>query len=583
LTILPVATPARARRWIGAELNRRRAALLATVAVGVLAAGVSTVPIYLLGTLVDRVQDRDTTGLTAMAAVIAATALCGGIATGVSVYLVNRLGEHLLADLREGVVEHALRLPVIVIEESGRGDLLSRVGADAAAIRTAVSDVLPTMVNGILLGVVTLAGIGTMDWRLGLAGALAIPAYVIGLRWYLPRSAPLYAQDRIAVAEHAKVTVESLQLAPTVLAYGAQDARVTAIASASARVRDLWIRLFTLFTRLVGRVNRAELIGLSAILVVAFLLVRADAITVGQTTAAALLFHRLFNPVGMVMYNFDEIQAATASLARLVGVLDTPVSASPGPHSEPSGAALAVEDVSFSYDGESPTLQGISFTVPDGGSLALVGSTGAGKSTLAAVVAGLLPPTSGRALVGGVPAAGLAPEQRSRTLVVLTQEVHVFSGTVLDDLRLAVPTASLADAVAALRTVGADEWVDALPDGIDTVVGELGHPLTAAQAQHLAFARLVLADPSVVVLDEATAEAGSSHARELDRAAVAATLGRTTVIVAHRLSQAAQADAIAVMDGGRIVEYGGHDELIAAGGRYARFWDAWRPPAESRD
>jgi ATP-binding cassette, subfamily C, bacterial len=577
--MLPIASPARARAWTWRELAARRGALAATAATGMVAAAVSIVPMYLLGALVDRVRDGDTAGLAQLVAVIVVAALVGGLATGLSSYLVNRVGEGLLADLREQVMDRALRIPATVIERGGRGDLLSRVGADARTIGVAVSDVLPTMVNGILLGALTLVGITSLDWRLGLAGAVAIPAYVIGLRWYLPRSAPLYAVERAALAAHAQVAVESMQGARTVTAYGARDAHVDAIDVASGRVRDLSMSIFTLFTRLVGRANRAEFLGLSAILVAAFLLARADVVTVGQATAAALLFHRLFNPVGMVLYNFDEIQAAAASLARLVGVLDVPVAATSDV--EPPVAAgpldIDVHGVSFAYDDGPEVVHRVSLHVPAGTRLALVGSTGAGKSTLAGLVAGLLTPTAGDVRVGGVPVAEVTGRRRL-VVATVTQEVHVFAGTILDDLRLADASATVDDAFAALRRVGAQEWVRALPDGIDTVVGEHGHPLTAAQAQHLALARLVLAGPAVVILDEATAEAGSSHARELERAALAATTGCTTLVVAHRLTQAATADAVAVMADGRIVETGTHDELLAAGGRYANLWGAWQSP-----
>jgi ATP-binding cassette, subfamily C, bacterial len=565
------------------ELARRRRALALTLLTSLVAAAVTIVPIYLLGTLVDRIRDDDSAGLLHIAVAIGITALVGGLGTGASTYLVNRLGEHLLADLREQVLERALRIPATTIERGGRGDLLSRIGPDTQIIGTAVTYVLPMMVNGILLGVLTLAGITSLDWRLGLAGSVAIPAYVVALRWYLPRSAPFYAKERAAVAAHAQVTVESLQGVRTVTAYGAQEAHVASIAAAAARSRDLSMVVFTLFTRLAGRANRAEFLGLAALLVVAFLLVRTDALTVGQTTAAALMFNRLFNPVGLVLYNFDEIQAAAASLGRLVGVLDIPV-----PLDQPAtgigtvaDASVEVEDVRFAYGSGADVLHGVSLHIPAGHRLALVGSTGAGKSTLAGIVAGLLTPTTGEARIGVVPVTDLSPTQRGRTVATITQEVHVFSGSVLEDLRLAAPDATRADAQAALERVGAHGWVGDLPDGVDTIVGELGFRLTAAQAQHLALARLVLVDPAVVVLDEATAEAGSSRARELERAALAATEGRTTLVVAHRLTQAAAADQIAVMEHGRIVETGSHDELVAAGGRYARFWSAWQAQGAS--
>jgi ATP-binding cassette subfamily C protein len=242
---------------------------------------------------------------------------------------------------------------------------------------------------------------------------------------------------------------------------------------------------------------------------------------------------------------------------------------------EPRDAALDLKDLDFSYDGEHSVVRGVTIRLEPGQRVALVGSTGAGKSTVAGIAAGALTPQRGTAAIGGVELANMTAEQRRRHIAIVSQEVHVFAGPLIDDLRLAHAGATETEVHDALRTVGAQEWVAALTDGVDTVVGEGGHELTSAQAQQLALTRLMLSNPSVAVLDEATAEAGSQGARDLERAAAAVTAGRTTLVIAHRLTQAATADRVVVMANGEVVEEGTHEDLVSAGGRYAQLWRAW--------
>jgi ATP-binding cassette subfamily C protein len=570
---LPVASGRQTWTWLRRQLGARRWEVAGAAAAGLVAAAASVVPVYALGRLVDEVRaGAGTAVIVPVTVVLVVSALVGGGATGLSTLLVTRLGEGILAGLRERTVAVALRLPATVLDRAGRGDLLSRVGADVAAIGRAASTVLPTITSALLLGVLSLVAMVGLDWRLGLAGALAVPSYVLGLRWYLPRSAPWYAREREAVAARSQLLVETLQGAPTVHAYRRERQHLREIDAASARVQELEVGVFRLFTRFGGRINRSEFVGLAAILTAGFVLVDAGAVTVGETAAAAVLFHRLFNPVALIMFTFDDMQSAGASLARLVGVRGLEGEEHPPPSAGvPADAGLELRDVRFSYDGRNPVLAGVSIAVRPGERVALVGSTGAGKTTVASIAAGILRPDAGEALVGGVPVTDVPPS----LVAVVSQETHVFAGPLIEDLRLARPDATPGEAGAALATVGALGWAQALPDGLDTVVGEGGRALTAAQAQQLALARLVLLDPAVAILDEATAEAGSAGARALEEAAEAATRGRTTLVVAHRLTQAAAADRVVVLEHGAVAESGTHAELVAAGGRYAALWAAW--------
>lgn len=572
--ILPVASARDTWKWLRAQLGKQRGAATLTLIVAAAAAALALVPVYVFGVLVDRVREQaDPSILVWVVSIIVVAAIAGGVCTGVATYLVKRLGERILASLRERAVDRALRLPIDTVERVGKGDLLARVGDDVSVIGKAVTEVIPNLVAAVMLVVLSILTMLGMDWRLGLAGMVALPMYVLALRWYLPRSAPIYAAERVAMGERSQALISSMQGARTVRAYGLENEHLDRIDRSSGKARDLAVGVFGLFTRFAGRGNRAEYVGLATILAAGFFLVKADMVTVGETTAAALLFHRLFNPIGMLMYSFDEVQSAGASLARLVGVVDIPERPRPPSTRTAPASDLELESIRHTYDGEHEVLHGVNLHIAAGERVALVGSTGAGKTTLAAIAAGSIDPTAGSVKIGGVP-LGELPHLRSDVAIV-SQDVHVFAGPLVDDLRLAAPNASDEDVVAALTSVGALGWVQALESGVDTVVGEGGHELTASQAQQLALARLVLADPAVAILDEATAEAGSSGARDLEEAAVAATRGRTTLVVAHRLTQAASADRVVVLEHGQILAHGPHDALVAAGGRYAQLWAAW--------
>ncbi|MFE7575050.1 ABC transporter ATP-binding protein [Streptomyces sp. NPDC057521] len=580
---LRTATGSEATRWLAAHCRTVPWLTAATLLTTVAGAALQVLPVLLLGQVVDGVVDGESrTVLVRVGALMVAAVLLGAAATAASTYLIGRLGADLLATLREGAVRAVLGMPSTRLEQVGRGDVLSRVGDDVAVLSRGIRSAIPTVFSaGVLVAIATVGMFG-LDWRLGLAGAAALPAYALALRWYLPRSAPLYRKQRAAQADRAQALISGLNGIDTVRAYRLEGAFREKVTTESWRVRDLGVEVFRFFGRFVGRENRAEFIGLVLILLVGYALLEGDAATLGEVAAAPLMFHRLFTPLGAIMFTFDEAQKSGASLTRLVGVLgeDTEERLVGDPGVTPAQDVpyrVAVEGLTYRYPGsEEPVLRDVSLTIPAGGSLALVGATGAGKSTLAALIAGIGTPQSGSVRIGTTDLADV-DEAGARALVsILTQETHVFSGPLADDLRLSAPGASETQLLDALRTVGAADWVEALPEGLHTEVGEGGERLDVTKVAQIALARLVLARSPVVVLDESTAEAGSEGAAELERAVLAACAGRTTLFVAHRLTQAMAADRIAVLDAGRVVEQGSHQELVALGGRYARLWRAWR-------
>ncbi|MBB5938473.1 ABC transporter ATP-binding protein [Streptomyces zagrosensis] len=582
-TTLRTATGGEATRWVAAHCRQIPWLAAFTVLTTVAGAALQVLPLLLLGRVVDGVVAGDSRSvLVTVGVLMGAAALLGAAATAASTYLIGRLGADLLARLREGAVRAVLGMPSARIEQVGRGDVLSRVGDDVAVMSKGIRTAVPTVFSAGVLVVIATVGMFGLDWRLGLAGAAALPAYALALRWYLPRSAPLYRKQRVAQADRAQALISGLNGIDTVRAYRLEDAVREQVTRESWRVRNLGIEVFRFFGRFVGRENRAEFIGLVLILVVGYFLLEADAASLGEVSAAPLMFHRLFTPLGAIMFTFDEAQKSGASLTRLVGVLGEPAEDRLVGDESVAPAATApypvtVEGLTFSYpDTEEPVLREVNLSIPAGGSLALVGATGAGKSTLAALIAGIGTPQAGSVRIGSHDLAEL-DEAGARALVsILTQETHVFSGPLADDLRLAAPEASDARLLEALRVVGADGWVELLPDGLNTMVGEGGERLDGTKVAHIALARLELGRSPVVVLDESTAEAGSEGAAELDRAVLAACAGRTALFVAHRLTQAMAADRIAVLDAGRVVEEGTHADLVAMGGQYARLWRAWR-------
>ncbi|HEX2145153.1 MAG TPA: ABC transporter ATP-binding protein [Glycomyces sp.] len=568
---LPIAEPDRVRRAFIALLLSERTRVGVAMGLRIAAAATSTAAPLLMGRMIDAlaagqsVSDIDVLAAGMAAAIVAAVGLVW--AAG---YTAGRVGERLSARLRERFVERCLRLPLHTAEQAGSGDLMTRTSVDVPESGNLIRDVLPRAAVAILTALVYVAAMVWVNALLAVCMLLAVPLIAIGARWYLKRARAGYLRQARAESRSGDV------LAAT--ADGARTAELYRLTEARNEVGDQAIAAhwaankYTLYLRSVYflTLESSYVLPASAVLVLGGAMYFNGMVTLGEVASCAVLSRQVMTPLNFMLMMVERLQRGFASFARVEGVAEVDTEESANAAATPADGTVELRGVHFAYPTGPEVLHGVDLKIPAGERLAVVGPSGAGKSTIARLVSGIDAPRAGQVVIGGVPVADLPLDERRGHVTLVTQEHHVFTATLRDNLTLAKPDADDAELQAALATVGA-AWADDL----DLELGGTAKELDAAAAQQIALARIILADPDVVILDEATAMLDPRAARDTERALAAVLEGRTVIGIAHRLHTAHDADRIAVIDDGRLAELGSHNELLQANGPYARLWNSW--------
>ena len=585
---LPIANGRRSARLAWHLLTLRPWMLVLAVLLLGAAAGAALLVPAGLGRLVDAVTgvDHSLPGV----ALLLIAGVAGSAALGAlgSMALAAVL-ETALARLRVDDVAAALSLPAVLVDEVADGELVSRATDDVDTVGEVTTGAVPAVVSAGFAVIATGIGLAVLNPLFLLAMLTVIPVHAFALWRYLRKAPRLYAAERVAVASRSREMVSAIQALPTVHAYGWGGAVTERIRTRSWNVLRWALRTRIVQSRFGFRMNMAEAVGLTSVLVVGAWLAFTGAATIGEVTTAALLFQALFGPFISLLMLVDDLQSAGASLARVAGVIQ--LAPAPGATSaQASGIATALaraasgeshaphielRDVEAAYPGRPAVLWIDELRIPAGQRIAVVGSSGAGKSTLARVLMGLLEVRAGHVEVGGLDPAFMGELERARRIVMVSQDVHVFSGTLRHNLLIGRETANDQELQDALEKVAGPRWRHTFAEGLETLIGEGNAELSATDAHRLALARALVTRAPIVILDEATADADTADARTLDAAARRALEGRTVVTIAHHLTQASSAERVLVMEHGRIVEDGTHNELLEVEGPYRELWAAW--------
>ncbi len=574
---LPIADTATVRAHARVLVRQHRGALVRMLSLYGLAAVMALIPAWIIGNITSLAVGHHLTS-TKISWYVGGLFGSSIAYAGLS-FLARRrsyiLGESVFAQLREEFLASVLALPLVDVERAGTGDLLSRTTNDIEALSRTVRFALPEWLVALVQAILTLVAMLLVSPLAAVASLVSLPFLYFSTRRYLHYATPGYMRERMSYAALSGTVAETAEGARTIDAHrlgGRQHRRV------DANIRESYYsELYTLLMRMVWfpTIETAFAIAVATTLGWSGWLVLNHHISIAAATTVTLYVVQINDPIDRVVSWLDELQIGQTSLARLVGVSvvrdDRPTAGV-----EPTSEVITVDNVYYAYRAGHDVLRGVSLTVRPGERLAIVGPTGAGKSTLGRLLAGIDAPRSGSVTVGEVSLATMPLEMLRRHVALVTQEHHIFIGSVRENLALAKPSATDDEIEHALEAVDALDWVHALPAGLATELGTTGFAVTPGQAQQLALARLVLTDPHTLVLDEATALLDPRAARHLERSLSAVLDGRTVIAIAHRLHTAHDADRVCVVIDGEIAELGTHDELVALNGEYASLWQSWR-------